>query len=371
MKSKRPKLKRLTRPPLKRIRPVLKKASYPTSQSEDEAQEALASLEERLHELKLITAALDDDLEEAPTKGRGKSQKSLDLIDAAYQIAKEIHPCTVRAICYRLFLEKWFKAMGWDDSMAKSNTNSVGKLLTYAREHEMIPWDWIVDETREVEGITTWRDVAEFGDAVKRGYRKNYWAMQPRRIEVWAEKGTIRGTLAPVLNKYGVDFRVMHGHTSTTVIHEVAEDTLDSDKPTTYLYVGDFDPSGMDMSERDLPNRLVKYGGNAKIIRVALTEADAQTLDHRLGFPASDKAGTDDKKGDSRYPWFVASYGDWCFELDALSPVILRKRVEQAIRSQIDRAAWNHAMRIEKAERESMAAVLAKWPGASMPSNPY
>ena len=38
------------------------------------------------------------------------------------------------------------------------------------------------------------------------------------------------------------------------------------------LYVGDFDPSGMYMSEEDLPNRLSKYDGNhVTLKRIALT----------------------------------------------------------------------------------------------------
>ena len=43
------------------------------------------------------------------------------------------------------------------------------------------------------------------------GYRRDYWDQQPVRLEVWSEKGTIRDVLQPVLDEYGVGFRVMHG----------------------------------------------------------------------------------------------------------------------------------------------------------------
>jgi len=36
--------------------------------------------------------------------GRGKSAKSLALIDACYEILQEIQPATVRAVCYQLFI---------------------------------------------------------------------------------------------------------------------------------------------------------------------------------------------------------------------------------------------------------------------------
>ena len=34
----------------------------------------------------------------------------------------------------------------------------------------------------------------------------------------------MRGVLAPVLDEYAVGFRVMHGFSSATTIHDVAED---------------------------------------------------------------------------------------------------------------------------------------------------
>ena len=64
----------------------------------------------------------------------------------------------------------------------------------------------------------------------------------------------MRGVLAPVLDHYAVGFRVMHGFSSATAVHDIAED--DDGRELIVLYVGDFDPSGMFMSEEDLPTRL-------------------------------------------------------------------------------------------------------------------
>ena len=43
---------------------------------------------------------------------------------------------------------------------------------------------------------------------------------------MWSEKGTIRGVLKPVLDEYGVGFRVMHGFGSATEVHDVARMTM-------------------------------------------------------------------------------------------------------------------------------------------------
>ena len=281
--------------------------------------------------------------------GRGKSQESLNLISASHTILAEIQPATVRAVCYRLFILKLIPAM------SRAATGKISKLLVGAREQGVIPWNWIVDETREAERISSWENPAEIIDAAVRGYRKDYWASQPEWVEVWSEKGTIRGTLAPVLKEYGVTFRVMHGYGSATSLHGIAEETANCNKPLTVLYVGDWDPSGLNMSEVDIPGRLGRYGGHARIIRVALDESDV-TDDTKLPWFEAET-----KEKDPRFKWFSERYGKRCWELDALSPVILRQRVEANIRLLLDEYAWDRAIEVEAVERDSMSVILTAW----------
>jgi hypothetical protein len=275
------------------------------------------------------------------------------LIDAAAAILVEIQPASVRAVCYRLF------TIGLITSMVKSETNRVSSQLTWAREQRVIPWHWIVDETREAERISAWEeDPAAYVETVKRAYRRDRWTGQPAWIEVWSEKGTVRGTLAPVLQEYGVTFRVNHGYGSATAIHQAATDSLAGRHVLTVLYVGDWDPSGLHMSEVDLPRRLHDYGGDVVLHRLALTRDDTRTR----GLPSF---MADTKRKDPRYRWYRDGYGSRCWELDALSPVILRERVEQAIVDRLDLEAWKRAEIVEQAERDSLTTILQSWPGIS------
>jgi hypothetical protein len=162
--------------------------------------------------------------------------------------------------------------------MCNPNTGRIGRQLVFARENGLIPWSWIVDETREAECVAQWDDPEQFALVVQRSYRRDRWAQQPRRLEVWSEKGTVRGTLTPVLDKYGVTFRVMHGFSSATAAHDVAEEAFDTENPLLVLYVGDWDPSALCMSEQDLPKRMRRYGGSVEIQRVALIEVDLGSL---------------------------------------------------------------------------------------------
>lgn len=284
----------------------------------------------------------------SPRARRGKSRKSLELVEAAASILAEIQPASVRAVCYRLFVA------GYIDSMSKANTARVGRQLVWAREHGRIPWSWIVDETREAERPPSWDSPDALIRSAVGQYRKNHWTAQPHRVEVWSEKGTVRGTLAPVLERYGVTFRVMHGFGSATAVQSVAAESTASEAPLIALYVGDWDPSGLAMSERDLPERMERYHGRALIQRIALSARDTLT-DGLPWFPASDK------RNDPRCAWFVENYGLRCWELDALSPAVLRERVESEIVELLDREAWERSLRLEAAEIESMRDVLDAW----------
>jgi hypothetical protein len=188
---------------------------------------------------------------------RGRSRRTLALLDAILQILEEIQPTTVRGVCYQLF------ARGFIGSMARGETARVSRVLTQAREDGAVPWEWVTDETREPEMISAWSNPKQILKAASRQYRKDHWHLQPHAVEVWSEKGTVRGALAPVLTEFAVTFRVFHGFASATAVNEIATQT-ELGRSLIALYVGDWDPSGLHMSEWDLPERLVNGAGGSR-----------------------------------------------------------------------------------------------------------
>jgi hypothetical protein len=277
--------------------------------------------------------------------GRGMAQRSLDLIVAMHRMAKAAQPITGRGIGYKLF------TAGLIPSMARKEMQRVYRLLKEARERDIIPWAWIVDETRSLEKVSTWDDPEAYARTVARSYRRDFWNQQPVRVEVWSEKGTVRGVLQPVLDHYAVGFRVMHGYTSATSVYDAAQD--DDGRELIVLYVGDYDPSGLNMSEHDLPGRLSQYDGDhITLQRIALTRDQVTDLP---SFPATDK------RKDPRYKWFRANYGDRCWELDAMDPGDLRDCVEEKIRDLIEPTAWQRCEAVNRAEQESLKTVLEGW----------
>ena len=282
---------------------------------------------------------------------RGKAAKTVALEAAIIRIVEERHPVTVRGVCYALFAEALI------GSMAVAETSRISRVMTHMREVGSLDWTAIVDGSRAVERSGRWGNPDEIIRAAVAGYRRDYWQDQPVHVEIWAEKSTVQGVLGPVLAKYGVTFRVMKGFGSFTAVRQAAEDSLDvpDDKPCTALYLGDWDPSGVHMSEIDLPRRLARYGGRWAFKRIALVRDD---LDHVPHFDSATKTG------DARYRWYrenTTADPAKAWELDAMDPNALRARVQDAIVSMIDADAWQRALAVEAAEIESMQAFHRSW----------
>ena len=137
-------------------------------------------------------------------------------------------------------------------------------------------------------------------------------------------------------------------------------------------------PSGLYMSEADLPNRLVKYGAHL--------HHDGQCWNHNSLTPCIDQIELnrvallpDDcgdlqsfdvitKKKDPRYGWYRKhTCGEArAWELDAMHPPDLRDRVEDHIRRNIDIVAWERTGLAEKAEQASLRHVLSRWSGTTL-----
>ena len=279
------------------------------------------------------------------TRGqRGLAKATIDLANSCLEIIEKVQPITVRGVCYRLFVA------GLIDSMGVNNTQKISRLLVRLREDGYLLWEWIVDDSRRTERDPHWTDIKEYAGVIERSYRRDFWEHQRRRVVVISEKSTVAGILRPVLHEYGIPFIALHGFNSATKVYELAEEIQSDHRYHVFLYVGDYDPSGMHMSEVDLPGRLERYGaGNFTLKRIAL---DARHI-HNL--PAFDA-----KKTDPRYRWYVGRYGVDAWELDAMDPNALREELRIAVEVFVEKDVWERHKRTENAEKETVKRVAEK-----------
>ena len=139
-------------------------------------------------------------------KVRGMAQRSLDLIEAMYAAAEAAQPITGRGIGYKLFTAR-------PDPLDGAGRRCSASIACSRRRASRASSRGSGSSTRPASssGRRPGPIPPSMPAACARSYRRDFWDQQPVRVEVWSEKGTVRGVLAPVLDQYAVGFRVMHG----------------------------------------------------------------------------------------------------------------------------------------------------------------
>ena len=169
---------------------------------------------------------------------------------------------------------------------------------------------------------------------------------------MWTEKDGLFQFLRDIVHPYHIEVHVAKGYSSTTVDKRAA-DRIGTGKGWTLLYVGDHDPTGLDI-ERKLQDELRFYGSRPQIERVALTLQQAQTL------PPS-ATSEQVKQGDSRGLAYIKNYGNRAWEVESLPVHELRDAIRQAIADNgYDFEAMKQAQALEKAANERIEKTLKK-----------
>jgi hypothetical protein len=290
---------------------------------------------------------------------RGLSTRTIELILFARALLAEFNPMTLRQLHYAIFSAAM---IAYDNKKAdyKRLSRVTSKARRLYRAHELagvpehlmpshaIPPDWIVDEIREAELVSMWKDMHGYMETVRRSYRRDNWQDQPNHCEVWSEKATLLGSLRPITEEYGVRLRVCHGFGSTGQESQIGDVFEGIDKPITVFYVGDHDPSGRDI-QRDIHKRAqLASGRDFEMVKLAIHPADIRTFN----LPPQKI-----KLTDSRARGFQKQFGKKAptVELDALPVEELRRRVTEAVKNLIDFDLWNRQVTVQTAELDCIA----------------
>jgi len=115
-------------------------------------------------------------------------------------------------------------------------------------------------------------------------------------------------------------------------------------KEVVIIYLGDHDPSGMDMT-RDVEERSLMFSGASFDAGDALlVDRAALNMDqiHELDPPENPA-----KMTDVRAPAYVARYGHSSWELDAIEPRKLAELVGETIAKYVDDDAWEETGKVQ------------------------
>lgn len=239
---------------------------------------------------------------------------------------------------------------------------NLGNLVSDARLAGWIDWDMIKDRGREMVKNPHWNNPAHFMEVVAPQFRFNLWHDQDNYVEVMVEKQALEGVLIPVCQEMDVPFTANKGYSSSSALYEASKrfvEACERGKNLHVIYLGDHDPSGIDMS-RDVEERLDLFVKTStdRCDRIGPNEESAVTM-HRVALnmiqikqfrPPENPA----KLTDSRASTYVSRFGQSSWELDAIEPSRLARLVRDAITKLMDVDAFNANLALMEKGRQSL-----------------
>lgn len=252
-----------------------------------------------------------------------KNQEQLKIINEIIEeYADQGYVLTLRQLYYQLVSRDLIPN-------SKKEYAKLSGLLVKGRMAGIVDWNAIEDRTRNpfipysVEGV---EDAIE--DTINQ-YRLDRQRDQDVYIELWVEKDALSGVLKRITSKYHIKLMVNKGYSSCSAMHDAFKRFKiqeDDGKETHILYLGDHDPSGLDMI-RDVKERLEEFGVNPTVKQIGLTMKQIKKYS-----PPPNPA----KITDPRAKWYLAEYGNVSWEVDALNPKILHELVKKNVEELID-----------------------------------
>ena len=268
---------------------------------------------------------------------------NLAVAAAVTEIAFDCNPVTLRGLFYRVV------SAGVFPSTDREHYSRCGRIVSRLRSLKIIPYDWIVDSLRSTVKPSSWSGLTDFADTVRRAYRKDFWRHLSDYVHIISEKDAIAGVISPVTREYDVALSPVRGYCSDSFAYEIGSQFQRIEKPIHVFYLGDHDPSGIDI-ERDVRRKLELHANRSfSWSRLGVVPDD---------FDRFNLIRLEPKKSDKRYRSFVETFGPDCAEVDALDPNELRRRVEDAITQFIPEGQWERLQHIEELERESWDETL-------------
>jgi hypothetical protein len=287
-----------------------------------------------------------------PTNFTGESLAMIERINtilATYEA--EGYDLSLRQLYYQLVSRNFV------ENTERSYKN-VGSLVSDARLAGLIDWDMIKDRGRAMISNPHWTTPKDFIDSVTPQYKIDHWRNQDNYVEVMVEKQALEGVLEPVCSELDVPFTANKGYSSSSAMYEASKRFINRaqvGKELYVLYLGDHDPSGIDMT-RDVSDRLDIFiqGQHESIVvnRLALNMDQVRELK-----PPENPA----KITDSRAKDYIRKFGRNSWELDAIEPRRLATLVRDAVTALMDVRKFKASKKLEADGRALLIAAAKKF----------
>jgi len=238
---------------------------------------------------------------------------------------------------------------------SKETYNRICKFVTDAKYAGFIDWDAIEDRGRVPEKHSEWESIKDIIHTACCSYRLPRWRDQEFYVELYCEKQALESVLKPVADKYHIYFGCNKGYSSSSTVYDVAKrlkEQIENGKKAIVLYLGDHDPSGLDMV-RDIRDRIEEFltkgkhytAPNVEVIHLALNMQQIEV--YKL--PPNPT-----KIRDPRAAWYISQFGNISWELDALRPDVLIRTTEQGIQKYLDEDKYHAIIELEDKQKKEL-----------------
>lgn len=290
-----------------------------------------------------------------PKTFRERGEKTIALVNSVVaEYEAQGYKLTVRQIYYQ------FVANGWLENV-DTNYKWLAALIDDARKAGKIDWDAIEDRTRYLRGFVNPDPDTEnwFRDLIP-SYYEDLWENQPAYCEVWVEKDAMVGVIGRAANRWRAPYFACRGYPSSTALRDAGErfrEAGEMGKELFLFYLGDHDPSGIDMSRSnqellDLYSYAGDTGIEVNLIRLALNMDQVRRYN-----PPPNPTKETDKRADG----YIREFGYTSWELDALKPGVVDGLIDNAIREIIDLDQFNEDKERETKNRDELSYIVANW----------
>jgi len=268
--------------------------------------------------------------------------KSKDLLVKAISVVEEYESQDIILTLRQLYYQLVARDVIPNDL---KSYKKLGNLIKDGRYLGLIDWIAIEDRGRIAERHSQFENVADLVETAINSYRLDRWKNQKFYVELWTEKDALTSVLKPISDTWHVFFAVNKGYSSASAIYEAGQRFRAVEgKKRIVLYLGDHDPSGLDMV-RDIQERLNEFGAEVVVVHIALTFNQVQEFN-----PPPNYA----KLKDPRAKEYVNKFGEKSWEVDALNPKVMTELVNNAIKKYVDLNEMKKIIEQEETEKEKL-----------------
>lgn len=281
--------------------------------------------------------------------------KALEMIDLVNTVVGEYLGEGLRLTLRQLYYQLVTRIVIPNTEAAYKN---LGTLVSRGRLAGLIDWDAIEDRMRVPRARWEYRGLREFlrfalADRVHWAYRLPRWQGQPNYVELWVEKDALAGVLWEMADRFHVMMMVNRGYSSQSAMYDAGRqrfrDAIAVGQNPVLLYLGDHDPSGLDMV-RDVWERMTMFASHPIDVRhIAITKPQIATY----GPPPNPTKVTD-----SRAQAYIAEHGPESWEVDALPPTVLRDLITEELESLIDHDLMRPILAQEDEDRATLREAV-------------